>query len=209
MSNNIKLTVMSLLAFIALILGIFFAQHWHPKKPVDESKFHGAYLKKPRPLSQFSLVDINNQPYTNDSLKGHWTMMFFGFTNCGYVCPTTMAELGKFYRELERQKVKNLPQVVMVSIDPERDSIEKLKNYVKAFDRHFSGARGEMVKVDVLTRDFGVAHQKVAAQGDSKNYDIQHNGAVMLINPQGQLNAFFTSPHKVLELAEDYRQLAG
>lgn len=209
MKRNIAITVAALLGFVMLVLGIFTAQHWNGGKRVDESKFHGAYLKNPRAISEFALIDIDNQAYTNESLKGKWTMMFFGFTNCGYVCPTAMAELGKFYRLLEQQHVQQLPQVVMISIDPERDNLSKLKNYVKAFDKHFSGARGDMEKVKVLTKDLGIAHMKVNGKSGQENYDIQHSGAVMLINPQGQLNAFFTGPHDAKSLAEDYLQLVS
>lgn len=207
--NRITLTVVVLVAFMALLVGLFFSQHLTARKTVDVEKFHGAYLQKPRAVAEFELVGVDEKPFNNAKLKGQWTMIFFGFTNCGYLCPTTMAELGKFYRSLEDKKVRHLPNVVMISIDPERDSLEKLKVYVKAFDKHFSGARGDMKKVDAMTKEFGVVHMKVAGKEGDENYDIQHSGAVMLFNPQGQLNAFFSAPHNAKALVEDYMQLTS
>lgn len=136
---------------------------------------------------------------------------FFGFTNCGYLCPTTMAELAKMYRTLEEEGVQPLPRVVMVSIDPDRDNLEKLNQYVKAFDPHFYGARGSDEIVKQMTREMGIAYAKIAIPNDNDphNYDVQHSGAVMVFNPNGELNAFFTTPHQANLLAKDYQLLVS
>ena len=80
--------------------------HVHFKKKIDSTAFHGTYLENPRTVNQFSLIGTDQKPFENKSLQGHWTLVFFGFTNCGYLCPTTMAELGKMYRLLEEKGVK-------------------------------------------------------------------------------------------------------
>ena len=208
-NNRVRLTVIILLAFAALVTGLFVSQHLNRKKEIDPSRFHGTLLQQPREIEKFALMGIDNAPFDNSSLQGQWTMVFFGFTNCGYLCPTTMAELGKMYRVLENKGVKPLPRVVLISIDPERDTLEKLKQYTTAFNSHFYGARGEDVDVKKMTREMGIAYGKVAipTATDPNNYDVQHSGAVMLFNPQGQLNAFFTTPHQAQLLAEDYQLL--
>ncbi len=207
-NQGVRVTVIACIAAAALITGIFFFQHLKPKG-VDESKFHGAYLKQPRQVSAFRLQGIDSTAYTNDSLKGQWTMVFFGFTNCGHVCPMTMGELAKMYRSLEEKQIRPLPQVTMISIDPDRDSLEKLGHYVRAFDKHFYGARADNKIIESMGRELGIVYAKVALKGDKnqENYDIQHSGAVMLFNPQGQLQAFFTGPHKAQQLVEDYQAL--
>lgn len=208
--NRITLTVAVLLAFMALITGLFVSQHITMKKKIDSSQFHGTFLQQPREIEQFSLTGIDNQVFDNQSLQGSWTLVFFGFTSCGYLCPTTMAELTKMHHILEKKGIKPLPRIVMISIDPERDSLEKLKNYVQAFDNHFYGARGNDDMVKKMTREMGIAYSKVmlpnAQQG---NYDIEHSGALMLFNPQGELSAFFTTPHQAELLAKDYHLLVG
>lgn len=208
--NRVTLTISLLLAFAALITGLFVSEHLMVKKKIDLSKFHGTLLNKPREIEQFSLKGIDNLPFNNDSLQGQWTMIFFGFTQCGYLCPTTMAELAKMYRILEAKEVKPLPRVVLITIDPSRDSLDKLKSYSTVFNSNFYAARGNDDDIKKMTREMGIVYGKVIISKDNpENYDVQHSGAVMLFNPQGELSAFFTTPHQAQLLAEDYQLLVA
>jgi len=210
-TKRLTLTLVILLAIVALSSGLFVSQHMHTKKTVDAGQLHGTLLDAPRSIQPFSLTGIDHKPFNNASLQGAWTMVFFGFTHCGYMCPTTMAELGKMYRLLQAKGVNNLPQVVMISVDPERDSLTKLGHYVKAFDVHFKGARGHADAIKAMTQELGIAYLKVMRKGsdDSDHYDIEHTGSVMLFNPRGELVAFFTSPHQADLLAKDYMLLVA
>lgn len=204
-TKGVTFTVVILLALAGLFSGIFVGQHMHFKKKIDVAQFHGTYLEQPRAVNQFNLIGIDGKPFNKDSLQGQWTLVFFGFTNCPSLCPTTMAEIGKMYRILEEKKVKNLPRVVMISIDPQRDDLAKLEHYVSSFHPAFFGARGEEPTVKAMTREMGIAYAKVLdKQSNPEQYDVQHSGALMLFNPQGELNAFFTTPHHADVLAEDY-----
>lgn len=206
--RGIRLTVVALLGFAALISGLFVAQHVHQSKKINPDDFHGTLLEAPREINAFAMTGTDGKPFTNASLKGQWTLVFFGFTNCGYLCPTTMGELGKVYRKLEAEAVKPLPRVVMISVDPDRDTLEKLANYVKTFDVHFYGARGDEASVRNMTRELGIAYAKVdLPNAEKNNYDMQHSGALMLFNPEGQLTAFFTTPHQTDLLVKDYQLL--
>jgi protein SCO1/2 len=210
-TKGITFTVVILLALAGLFSGIFVGQHMHFKKKIDAANFHGTYLENPRTVNQFSLTGTDQKAFDNSSLQGKWTVLFFGFTNCGYICPTTLAELGKMYRILEDKGVKDLPRVVMISIDPERDDQEKLGSYVSSFHPDFYGARGEDASIKAMTREMGIAYAKIMEKdtSDPKSYDMQHSGALMLFNPQGELNAFFTTPHHADLLAKDYIQLVS
>ena len=209
--KGVNLTVTIVLAIGALFTGFYVSQHMYSKKNIDVAQFHGTYLEHPRTVNEFKLTGTDQKSFDNTSLQGHWTIVFFGFTNCGYLCPTTMAELAKMYRILEEKKIKNLPQIVMISIDPERDTSDKLNRYVTAFQPSFYGARGDERFIKSMTREMGIAYAKVANQNDidPQNYDIQHSGALMLFNPQGELNAFFTTPHHADLLAKDYMLLVA
>lgn len=209
MTGNVKgvrLTVFIVLAIGALVTGVFVSQHMQSNKKIDIAQFHGTYLEHPRAINEFALTGMDEKPFNNMSLNGKWTVVFFGFTGCGYLCPTTMAELGKMYRILQEKHTKDLPHVVMISIDPQRDSFDKLSHYVTSFNPAFYGAGGTEKQIEAMTREMGVAYAKVANANspDPQNYDIQHSGALMLFNPQGQLNAFFTTPHHAELLARDY-----
>lgn len=209
--KGVNRTVIILSAFVALFAGMYMFQQMHFKKKIDVAQFHGTYLEKPRAINQFSLTGTDHKTFDNQSLQGHWTLVFFGFTNCGYLCPTTMAELGKMYRILEEKGIKELPHVVMVSVDPERDSLEKLKEYVTSFQSQFYGAHGAEDAIKLMTTEMGIVYAKVENKDGSnpENYDVQHSGAVMLFNPQGELNAFFTTPHHADLLAKDYMLLVS
>lgn len=210
--NSIMKTVLVSLGIIGLSLGLFVSQYFHRTSTIDMSQFHGTWLDKPREVKAFELMGTDNEVFNNAKLEHQWTMMFFGFTSCSSICPTTMAELGKMIQLLEARGVKLLPQVVLVSLDPERDSLETLKQYVTAFNPNFYGARGESEdSVKAMAEEMGVAYMKVAPVNsvDEKNYNIEHTGTVMLFNPQGKLSAFFTMPHKAQSLADDYQLAAG
>lgn len=207
--KKIGILAIILLALSCLIAGFYTYQFWIYKPKINRTNFHGTYLEHPRPINKFSLDGIDKKTFNNASMHNRWTIVFFGFTSCGYLCPTTMAELGKMYRILEHKKIVNLPQIVMISIDPERDDQVKLAHYVHSFHPQFYGALGDEKTIMAMTREMGVAYTKVydKKNSDSQNYDVQHSGALMLFNPYGELNAFFTTPHHADLLARDYMLL--
>lgn len=199
-------------AVVSCLLGIYFAS-----KPTQVSSkpafdYAGTVLNKPRALSEFSLTSMDGKSFSKGNLKGHWTLAFFGFTNCAMMCPTAMGELAQTYKLLEAAKVKQMPQVLMVSVDPERDSLEKIKHYVTGFNKNFIGVTGSSYGVRALSTEMGIAYEKVDSKvrkGASSNYDIQHSGAVIVIDPQGKIKAFFNWPHKPQDMANDYQHLVS
>jgi protein SCO1/2 len=206
--NKINKTVIWLVAIISIILGIYCFSVISTKKATKDLLIYGTLLEKPRQISNFKLTTTNKAKFSNNSLKNHWTLIFFGFTSCGYMCPTTMAELGKTYRLLEKQNITPLPDVVMISIDPKHDSIIKIDKYVKAFDKHFHGAVGNDKSIKSLTKELGIAYATIKvndpASSEKKISTIEHSGAIMLFNPNAELTAFFTNPHNAENLAKDY-----
>lgn len=203
-----KIYLVMLLSLAALIAGMLLATRQPPTTLQDVSQFHGTYLPKPRTVQPFSLSGIDGKTFNNNALKGRWTLMFFGFARCSSICPVTMGELGNMYKILENNQVKQLPSVVMISLDPKRDSLETLDKYVKTFNPAFYGATGKNKALKKLANEMGIAYAKIALQEeDADNYDIQHTGTIMLFNPAGELNAFFTMPHDAMKLAEDYQRL--
>ena len=201
-----------LCGIVSCLLGVYFATVLDPDnktvaKPAYE--YSGAVLSHPRMLSEFSLQGSDDKVIDNARLQGKWTLAFFGFTNCAMMCPTAMHELAQTYGLLEADKVKNLPQVLMVSVDPERDTISKIKDYVTGFNQNFIGATGSDHTIRALSLEMGVAYEKVAdrQKGSEQSYDIQHSGAVIVLNPKGEIQAFFNWPHKPKDMAEDYKHL--
>jgi protein SCO1 len=163
-------------------------------------------LSPPRPLPPLDLVDHDNRAFGNERLRGRWTFMFFGFTSCPDACPTTMTALAQTQKLLAGLPEAQRPQVVLISVDPERDTPERLAAYVKAFDPSFVGVTATRAAVDELARQMGVlvAINKL----DGGNYTVDHSAAVFLIDPDGAMRALFSPPHEPKLIAEDYRRIA-
>ena len=209
--KRLILTVGILLAIVALVFGMFLADHIFSMKHIDRNRLSGTLLDAPRDVIPFALTGTDSQAFNEKSLVGHWTLMFFGFTHCGSMCPTIMAKLAKMHQLLSERGVQPLPRVVMISIDPERDTLMGLKSYVEAFNPSFYGAIGKKDDISRITHDFGIAYAKITRKSNSGHvvHDIEHTGAILLFNPKGQLMAFFTTPHNATGLADDYQLLIG
>ncbi len=194
----------------AIGLGIAAQQLWTKLTKVQHV-FYGTILTKPRPMPAFTLEGTEGYAIDSQNLKGHWTYLFFGFTHCASVCPVTMAELAKMYRLILQHPDLPPPLVVMVTLDPKRDDIVRMKDYVRSFNPHFIGASGGQREIQNLARYLGVAytHVKSSAQKRTNDYSIEHTGAVMLLNPHGELVAFFTPPHQADGLVHDYQYLVS
>lgn len=209
--RGISMTVFVLCTVVSCILGIFFAKYWHTnnkKSAFPGYEFVGTVLKNPRALSEFHLTATDGTELDEAALKGHWSLVFFGFTHCPKMCPTAMHELAVTYQLLQKDKVNPMPKVMMVSVDPKRDSLERMKNYVEGFNKDFIGAIGSNKEVRKLSTEMGIAYEKVASRdGAAGEYDFQHSGAVIVLNPKGEIKAFFNWPHKPSEMAMDYTNL--
>lgn len=170
-------------------------------------KIEGVYLPTAKEISDFNLMANNGKSFTKENMKGHWTMMFFGFTNCGYVCPTTMTELNKMYQVLKKELPEGqMPQVVLVSVDPERDSVSRMNDYVNSFNSQFIGARADLKETEALENQLHISAVKMQAEGQSKDhYMVNHSSEILLFNPEAKIQAYFSFPHKSDLLVRDYK----
>jgi len=162
----------------------------------------GTLLKDPISLTKFKLTDFNGRPFTNESLEGHWTLIFFGFINCPMICPTTLAQLNNAYREWQQSDSSVLPEMVFISIDPDRDTAKALKTYLAKFNPAFLGVTGNKTALDKLTKNLGIMYAKIK-KPNTKNYDIAHSTKVLVINPDGEWAAILSAPRNGDVLASD------
>ena len=179
------------------------------RRPAAPPALEQATLLNPtRSLPQFELVDQAGRAFQRDRLRGHWTLMFFGFTNCPDVCPTTLAALAEVRRKLADLPAGDLPAVVFVSVDPGRDTPAELGRYVGHFDPHFLGVTGQPVSIEGLTHDLGVA-VSVGPTSQDGNYTVDHTAAIFLIDPSPAFTAVFGNPHVADVIARDYRSIVA
>ena len=129
--------------------------------------------------SSFSLKDVNNEPITEESFQGPLTAVFFGFTNCPDVCPMTLTNLDQVVEKLNDSENKKL-KIFFVSIDPERDSPQIIKDYLDSFNNKIYGITGEPQEVFLLSKSWGVLSEKIF--DDDGTYLINHSSSILLLN---------------------------
>jgi protein SCO1 len=161
-----------------------------------------------RRIEPFQLLDQRGQAFTNQHLLAHWSILYFGFTNCPDLCPTTLATLAKVVKDLRAAGAPAIPQVILVSVDPGRDTPPVLAEYVAAFNPEVLGVAGDSpATIDKFTRQMGVAaatHRE--ANGE---YRVDHSGALFIVAPDGALRAVLTGPMTAKPLAADWLQIVA
>lgn len=187
-----------------LFLGIFLFTATNfafaaPKTP----DINGTLLPAPKQISNFHFIDDNNKSFDNQNLKGHWTFMFFGFTRCHDVCPDTLSQLNQMYKQWGKSdKPASLPQIVFVTVDPNRDITTVLHNYVKSFNPAFIGLRGDQHTLEQFKKEMSVYFAKVPKGND---YSMEHSSQIFIVNPQGDWVGILNYPFKPAQLISDYK----
>lgn len=206
-ARNIKLTVLGLLVFIGIVVGGFVNKISQPRvMTASELKINGAYMfETPRALPEFELTDHHGNAFTLDNLRDNWTLVFFGFTHCPDICPTTMALLSQFMEQLDGLAEHTDTQVVMVTVDPARDDVEQLALYVPYFNPEFLGVTGDFLDIHRFATNLNTPFRKVPGQGE--NYQVDHSANVVLINPRGDYQGFFKAPLDLAKLKVTYRSV--
>lgn len=169
---------------------------------------HATLFAEPRALPAFELIDQAGAPFGMQRLRGQWTFLFFGFVNCPDVCPTTLALLAQVRKALADLPEPDQPGVVLVSVDPGRDTPPLLARYVAHFDPSFTGVTGSPGAIGSLTQALGVA-VVVGPPAADGNYAVDHTAAIFLVDPEGRFAALFNTPHEAEAVARDYRRIVA
>ena len=191
------------LAAMAVVAGLWLQLRM--SAPAVPPETNATLLRTARPVGDVRLQDTLGNEFSLQQLKGRWSLVFFGFTHCPDVCPTTLAILSQVARRLENLPQAQQPQLVFITVDPERDVPEVMKGYVEHFDKNMIGLTGELSQVEALAAQLGVAFQKVPL--DQGGYSMDHSAAIFMLNPGAELNAIISAPHSVEGIAGDYRKI--
>lgn len=181
------------------LLGFWLAQQLDRESPLLAS---GTWLPEPKPIGAFELIDAGGRPYTRADLTSAPTLVYFGFTRCPDVCPTTLARLAQARRQAALPSLR----VLFVSIDPERDTPPAVGLYAHAFDPGFLGVTGKPDEIRKVARNFAVAVNRVDLPGG--DYTMDHSAVVFLVDVAG-IRAIFTPPFEVPALVADLRRAAS
>jgi protein SCO1/2 len=202
-ARGIKLTVLCLAVFIAIVVAGFVHRIQQPRVMSSaEMKINGLYLlDTPRNFGEFELVDHRGQPFNRARLEGGWTLVFFGFTFCPDICPTTMSFLNDFMGQLAGTEAEDT-RVVMVTVDPARDTVEQLAKYVPYFNPEFIGVTGDFLDIHRFATALNTPFRKVSGEGGE--YQVDHSANVVLINPRGDYHGFFKAPLDMAKMKVTY-----
>lgn len=189
------------LAMAALLTGVL-AAAWLYHPPSRELQ-HGVLLPDPRPLpADVTVFDERGEARPLNAFTGEWTLIFPGFTYCPDICPTTLGLLAALPSKVPGLKVR------LFSIDPERDSPERLRAYVQHFHPEFGAFTTPEPGLAAAARALAVVYVRVPT-ADGADYTMDHSSALALLNPKGEVAAFFTPPFDIPGIAEDLKRLTA
>ena len=202
-------TIPILLALTGLVGGILLSLSLNNSgrvaNPVD---IPGLLWPNPKQISDFQLIDQNAETFDLEKLKGHWSMIFFGYTHCPDICPTTMTLLDSVIKDLteNNEKKLSLPQIIFVSIDPKRDTQEHLAEYITYFNPAFYGLTGSEQNISSLTKQLGILYMEITNKdpGNINDYLMDHSSSILLLDPEARLVGIFSAPHNRIEIKKKY-----
>ena len=205
MSKSLFITLILAITAIVSVVGITLYQQGRVDRS-DLDNLSATVFRVPRTISPFELTDHNDKTFNQDSLKNNWSFLFFGYTNCPDVCPNTLSTMNLMATTLEKnQPDKVVPRFIMVSVDPSRDTVEILSKYIPYFNNSFIGLTGtSSAQIDAITKQFGIPYFISKKTPDDTEYEVQHSGAILLVNPQGNLHALFSAPHDPAKLINEF-----
>ena len=211
-SNKIKLNIILIFVFIAVVMFLFVNKLTTPRTlDKNELLINGLFMfDQPKEISNFSFSASNEVTFTKASLKGKWTLMYFGFANCPEECPVTMYEMSKLLGVL---KDKNYPledkQWVLVTIDPERDTAESIDRYAKGFAEEFIGVRGSRPMLLNLATQLAVNNVMPSHRHMDHSHLDNHVNNIILINPDAEFAGFFRPPFTTPRLSLTYQSVTS
>lgn len=158
-------------------------------------------------VPEFSLVDQDGNSVDAAVFRDRWDLVFFGFTHCPDVCPTTLQILSQAQQTLRESAAAALPRIVLVSVDPERDTPPLMARYVSHFGEGSLGLTGDLEEIRKLAGGLGIFFEKQPSVDG--NYGVDHSAAVLLIDPNGELRAVFSAPHAPANFVHDLPLITG
>lgn len=189
-----------IIAALALAIAGFGGMAWWASQGRAHA-FSGIVAEPPAPVADFTLTANTGQPLALSDLHGQWTMVFYGYTSCPDVCPTTLATL-KHLREALGDQAGKL-QIVFISIDPDRDTPAVMNTFIGHFGPGFTGLTGTPDQIVAAAKSFGVTYNRVAVNSAQAGYLMSHSAFVYLLDPQSRLRVTYPFGVSVNEMKAD------
>jgi protein SCO1 len=207
-----RTTLLILLIALATGAGLWAAEYAFGRRdPAGPELQTVRRLSTPRELPTFNLQQSDRTRLVPGELRGHWTVVFLGFTYCPDVCPTTLAELAQAQKRWAALPESTRPRVLFVSVDPERDSIEKLGEYAHGFHRDTLAATADIPSLEAFAKSLSLVFARVppAEGAPADQYSVDHSATMVVLDPQGRMAGVIQPPLQPKALAEDLIALTG
>lgn len=191
--------VIALVAVAALLAGLIVARGM-----LEESvQLQAASIyPEARTLAPFELEESSGEAFTESDLQGRLSLLFFGFTNCPDICPDTLGVLARAMAKLETMRIDQMPQVVFISVDPQRDAGDTMQDYVEYFDPRFRAVTGDDRALADLTGQVGAMFVRHSPD-ESGYYAVDHSGMVVIVDAQGRMIGRFPPASDADAIAAD------
>ena len=196
-----KFPLLPLIGLVALVIGVW-AYLQIDRESVIQTRAI-TVLQSPRALPEFQMVNKEGDSAGKEAFYSKWSLVFMGFTSCGHICPTKMAEMRMIQDQLQ-DKFNTPLNVVFVSVDPGRDAPAVIKQYVESFDPGFSGMTGSAETIEALANALGAPY---FVDPDPELYIVDHSSALFLIGPDASLVGTITPPLDISIIVDDLNQL--
>jgi len=204
MNSALIKTITLMLGLCALAFGFWLATSQQPDGPLISEEV-GIVYPQARQIGEFKLVDYDGQPIDESRFKDKWWLVYFGFTFCPDACPIALSDMKKVKEQLSKDIEKEV-DFAFISVDPDRDTPERLKQYVQYFDPEFLAATGDPKELQDLATRVGVVFV-VPENPEDENYVVDHSTFIVFWNPQVSLKAIFKAPHKPEELVKGIKRI--
>ena len=199
--KTILLTVIGLTAIVAISFTAIIIKFVNEKpdlKQILEAK-NVLWFNEPRALPDVSLTRHTGEPFGSKDLKGQWNLLNFGYTYCPDICPTNMADMKIAEKKLAEKGLQGNVKYWMITVDPERDTVEKLSQYVPYFHPDFIGLTGDVAQITQLATQVSTVFYK---EGEGEFYTVAHSDNLAVVDPNGHFVALLRPPHRPQEIAD-------
>ncbi|MCK9534777.1 MAG: SCO family protein [Pseudomonas sp.] len=200
--NKGRILILSLIGIVfAVLIGLLAGNYLNTDNDAAQAIREAGIIVLPtsRELPALQLTRTDGALQDTQKLTGQWSLVFFGYTFCPDICPTTLAELRQLKKLLPQEAKDNL-QILMVSVDPFRDSTEQLKLYLQYFDPEFLGLTGELTDVQILSNALSIPF--IPGDTSKPRYTVDHSGNLAIISPDGRQHGFLRAPLDIAKIAE-------
>lgn len=170
----------------------------------QSTAIEGMFWPNPKQLQDFNTLDQTGKSFGVQQLQDKWSFIFFGYTHCPDVCPVTMSVMAEAYKQLVIEH--NNIQIIFVSVDPKRDTTEKMSQYVSYFNEAFIGLAGDAEKVNSLTKQIGVAYY-LNNEEQMENYLVDHSASIFLFDPKARLIGKLSAPHESEKIIQQFTKI--